>query len=75
MVDLVGAVVEGLERLGVKETHQKIEGRIVVRYDGVQCALLFPQGVKVHIVMVGDCLDLGQIEGGQPDGSGHTYGL
>ena len=75
MMDLVGAVVEGLECLGVEQAYQKVKSRIVVRYDGIQCALLLPQGVEVHIVMVCDGLDLGQVEGGQPDGGGHEYGL
>ena len=75
MVDLVGAVVEGLERLGVEQGYQKIECRVIVRDDGVQRHLLFAQGVEVHVVVVGDGLDLGQVEGGQPDGGGHEDGL
>ena len=75
MVDLVGAVVEGLERLGVEQAHQKIERLIIVRDHGVQRAPLLPQGVEIHIIPVGDGLDLGQVEGGQPDGGGHEYGL
>ena len=71
VVNLVGAVVEGLERLGVEQAHQKVKSRIVVRYDGVQRALLLSQGVEIHIVMVCDGLDLGQVEGGKPDGGGH----
>ena len=71
VVDLIRAVVEGLERLGVEQAHQKIERLIVVRYDGVQRALPLPQGVEIHIIPVGDGLDLGQVEGGQPDSGGH----
>ena len=73
VVDLVGAVVEGLERLGVEETHQEVKCVIIIRYHSVQCAFLFSQGIKVHIVMVGDGLDLRQIEGRQPDSGGHKY--
>ena len=75
MVDLVGAVVEGLERLGVEQAHQKVKRLVVIWYDSVERALLLPQGVEVHIIPVGDGLDLGQVEGGQPDGGGHEYGL
>lgn len=75
VVDLVGAVVEGLERLGVEQGHQEIECRVIVRDDGVQRHFLFAQGVEVHVVVVGDGLDLGQIEGSQPDGGGHEDGL
>ena len=75
MVDLVGAVVEGLERLGVEQAHQKIKRLVVIWYDGVERALLLPQGVEVHIVPVCDGFDLGQVEGGQPDSGGHKDGL
>ena len=47
-----GKSVEGLERLGVEQAHQKIERLIVVRYDGVQRALPLPQGVEIHIIPV-----------------------
>ena len=75
MVGLVRAVVEGLERLGVEQGYQKIKCGIVVRDDGVECHLFFAQGVEIHVVVVGDGLDLGQVEGGQPDGGGHEDGL
>ena len=71
VVDLVGAVVQRLERLGVQQAHQKVKRLVVVWDDGVQCALLLAQGVEVHIVPVGDGLDLGQVEGSQPHGGGH----
>ena len=51
MVDLVGAVIEGLERLGIEQTHQKIEGAVVVRDDGVQGAFPLPQGVEIHVIV------------------------
>ena len=71
VVDLVGAVVEGLERLGVEQAHQKIEAVVVVGYDGVERTFLLSQSVEVHIVPVRDGLDLRQIEGGQPHSGGH----
>ena len=71
MVDLVGAVVESLECLGVEQAHQKIECRVVIGDHRVQRALPLPQGVEIHIIPVGDGLDLGQVEGGQPDSGGH----
>ena len=71
MVNLVGTVVKRLECLCVEEAHQKIECRIIIWYDSVQSALLFPQGVEVHIVVICDSLNLRQIEGCQPDSGGH----
>ena len=44
---------------------------IIVRYDSVQRTFLLSQGVEVHVIVVCDGLDLGQVEGGQPDGGGH----
>ena len=75
MVDLVGAVVEGLKRLGVKQGHQKVEGVVVVRDHSIECHLLLPQGVEVHVIVVSDGLDLGQVEGGQADGGGDQDAL
>ena len=39
-MDLVRAVVEGLEHLGIKQTYQKIIGIVIVRDNSVQGALL-----------------------------------
>ena len=75
MVDLVGAVVEGLERLGVEQAHQKVKGTIIIRDHGIEGAFLFPKRIKVHIVMVCDGLDLGQIERCQPHSGGHEDGF
>lgn len=71
MVNLIGAVVEGLERLGVKQAHQKVKRLVIIRYDSVQRTLLLSQSVEVHVIVVCDGLDLGQIERSQPDGGGH----
>ena len=60
-----------MERLGVKQAHQKIEGLVVVGDDGIKGALLLSQGVEVHIIVVGDGLDLGQVEWSQADSGGH----
>ncbi len=73
MVDLVRAVVEGLERLGVEQGYQKIKAGIVIRDNGIQGAFLLAQGVEIHVVVVGDGLDLGQVEGG-PAGRRWTRG-
>ena len=75
VVDLVGAVVQCLECLGIEQAHQKVKCLIVVRDHGVERTFLLPQGVEVHIIPVGDGLDLGQVEGSQPDGSGHENRL
>ena len=75
VVDLVGAVVEGLECLGVEQAHQKIEAVVIVGNDGVQSAFLFSQRVQVHIVPVRDGLNLRQIEGSQPHSGGHEDGF
>lgn len=71
MVDLIGAVVEGLKRLGIEQADQKIVGIIVVWDDGIKRHLLLAQGIEVHVIVVGDGLDLGQIEGGQAHSGGH----
>ena len=75
VVDLVGAVVKGLECLGVEQAHQKIQAVVVVGYDGIQSAFLFSQRVQVHIIPVCNGFDLRQIEGSQPHSGGHEYGL
>ena len=71
VVNLVGAVVEGLERLGVEQAHQKIQAVVVVGYDGVQSAFLFSQRVQVHIIPVCNGFDLRQIDGSQPHSGRH----
>ena len=74
MVDLVGAVVQRLKRLGVEQAHQKVKRLVIIWYDSVERALLLPQGIEVHVIPVGDGLDLGQIERSQPDGGEHEDG-
>ena len=59
VVDLVGAVVERLERLRVEQAHQKVEAVVIVRDHRVQRALLLSQGIKIHIVTIRNGLDLG----------------
>ena len=71
MVDLVCAVIQGLERLRVKQTHKEVERVVVVWNDSVKCNFLFAQRVKVHIVMVGQGLDLRQIKGCKTDSRTH----
>ncbi len=71
MVDLIGTVIQSLKRLRIEQAYQKIKCVVIIWDDSVQCALLFSEGVEVHIVMAGDGLNLRQVEGGQPDGSGH----
>ena len=70
-MDLVCAVVKGLENLGVQKTHYKSKGRIIIRDDGVQSALSLSQRVEIHVIMVGDSFDLRQIEGRQPHSGRH----
>ena len=75
VMDLVGAVVEGLERLGIEQGHQEVKRVIVVRDHGIEGHLLLPQGIEVHVIVVGDSLDLGQVEGGQADSGGDQDAL
>ena len=75
MVDLIGAVVEGLERLGVEQGHQEVKRVVVVRDHGIEGHLFLSQGVEIHVVVVGDRLDLRQIEGRQPHGGGDQDAL
>ena len=42
VVDLVRAVVQGLECLRVEQAHQKVISAVVVRDDSIQRTLLFP---------------------------------
>ena len=71
VVDLVCTVVEGLEHLGIKQTYQKVIGIVIVRDNSVQGTFLLSQRVQIHIVVVRDGPDLGQIEGRQTHGGGH----
>ena len=70
-MDLVCAVVKGLEDLGVQQADEEVEGRIIIRDDGVQSALSLSQRVEIHVIMVGDGFDLRQIEGRQPHSGRH----
>ena len=70
-MDLVCAVVKGLEDLGVQQADEEVEGRIIIRDDGVQSALSLSQRVEIHVIMVGDSFDLRQIEGRQPHSGRH----
>ena len=70
-MDLIGTVVECLKCLGVKQTHQKIETLVIVWDNGIKGAFPLSKGIEVHIVMVGDGLDLGQVERRQTDSGGH----
>ena len=71
VVDLVCAVLEGLKRLCVKQTHKEIKRVVVVGNDSVKSHFLLAQRVKVHIVMVGQGLDLRQIKGCKTDSRTH----
>ena len=75
MVDLVSTVIEGLERLGVEQGHQEVKRVVVVRDHGIEGHLFLSQGVEIHVVVVGDRLDLRQIEGRQPHGGGDQDAL
>ena len=71
MVDLVGAVVQCLEYLGVQQADEEVEGRVIIRDHGIQSALSLSQRVEIHVIMVGDSFDLRQIEGRQPHSGTH----
>ena len=71
VMDLVGTVIERLKRLRVKQTHKEIKRVIIVWNDSVECDLFFSQRVKIHIVMVGQGLDLRQIKGRETDSRTH----
>ena len=75
MMDLVRTVIKRLKRLGIEQGHQEIEGVVIVRDHGVEGAFLFSQGIEVHIVMVRDGPDLGQVEGGQANRGGDQDAL
>ena len=71
MVDLVGAVVQRLKYLGIQQADEEIEGRVIIRDYGIEGAFFLSQGIQVHVIMVGDGLDLRQIEWGQPHGGAY----
>ena len=71
MVDLVGTVVQRLEYLGVQQADKKIESRIIIRDHGIEGTFFLSQGIQVHVIMIGDGLDLRQIEWGQPHGGAY----
>ena len=71
VVDLVCAVIKGLERLRVKQTHKEVERVIIVGNDSVKSHFLLTQRVKVHIVVVGQGLDLRQIKWRETDSRTH----
>ena len=71
MVDLVGAVVQCLEYLGVQQADEEVEGRVIIRDHGIEGALSLSQRVEIHVIMVGDSFDLRQIEGRQPHSGRH----
>ena len=75
VVDLVRAVVEGMEHLGIKQTYQEVIGIVIVRDNSVQGTFLLSQRVQIHIVVVRDGPDLGQIERCQAYGCGHKNTL
>ena len=69
MMDLIRAVIKCLKCLGIEQGHQEIEGVVIVRDHGVESAFLFSQGIEVHIVVIRDSPDLGQVKGGQTNRS------
>ena len=71
VVDLVCAVIQGLERLRVKQAYKEIERVVVIWDNSVERDLFFSQRVKVHVVMVGQGLDLRQIKGCETDSRTH----
>ena len=75
VVDLVRAVVEGMEHLGIKQTYQEVIGIVIVRDNSVQGTFLLSQRVQIHIVVVRDGPDLGQVKGGQTHSGGHKDAL
>ena len=48
---------------------------VVVGYYRKQRHLFLPQRVEIHIIMVGNGLDLGQVECRKADGGGNQYGF
>ena len=71
MVDLVSTVVQRLKYLGIQQADEEIEGRIIIRDHGIEGTFFLSQGIQVHVIMVGDGLDLRQIEWGQPHGGAY----
>ena len=71
VMNLVCAVIQGLECLRVKQAYKEIKRVVVVGNDSVKRDLFFAQRVKVHIVVVGQGLNLRQIERCKADSRTH----
>ena len=52
-----------------------MQRRVVVRNDGIEGDFPFTKGVQIHIIMVCDPCQLGQVEGCQPDSGGDQDGF
>ena len=70
-MDLVGTVIERLKRLRVKQAYKEIERVVVIWDNSVERDLFLAQRVKVHVVMVGQGLNLRQIERREADSRTH----
>ena len=60
-----------MERLRVKQAYKEIERVVVIWDNSVERDLFLAQRVKVHVVMVGQCLNLRQIERREADSRTH----
>ena len=60
-----------MERLRVKQAYKEIERVVVIWDNSVERDLFLAQRVKVHVVVVGQGLNLRQIKGCEADGCTH----
>ena len=75
MVNLVGTVIERLKHLGIQQRDQKREAVIIVWDHSIERHLPLPQRVQIHVIVVRDGLDLGQIKRCQPHRRRHQNGF
>ena len=74
-MDHIRLVVKLLEKLGVEQSNQEVEGGVVVRDHGEDGGFPLPQAPKVHFICLGDAGQGFQVELFQPCRQGDLDGL
>ena len=70
-VHVVGFVAQQVEKLCVKDRHDKVKGVVRVSDDNEQCRFLVAQCVKLHFVGFQKLPQLPYVKGGKPRPAGN----
>ena len=70
-VNIVRFLAEKVEKLGVAQGNEEIEGIVGIRHDDEQGRLAISQGVQLQLVIGGQVTQLLNIEGSQPRTAGN----